>query len=298
MTIDLGSPTPARLMALGQGWAEAEQIQGASAQWAMDQAAEVFLPAVPDKGYRLTMTALPFDYPGAGEQGLAPEINGHRLQRAPMSSGWQTYSWDVPGTLLRPGLNELHLHFDRLAAPADVLPGDGAIGTTGIRAPVAIEVNSGGPDDFAFITVGSGEAAEDASVHRPGYNLAVVDPQSGDLLDRRGFDTTPGGAETEAVDLARFISGIADGQIVIAALQGDGTANLSDEALGALHAIGSQVDPRRTSGWSHAIVGVKGTPPGTALEAAGPGEGWLRVAPDQRTLAIAVDAIAWEQLGP
>ena len=211
---------------------------------------------------------------------------------------WQTYTWDVPGTLLRPGLNELHLRFDRLAAPADVLPGDGAIGATGIRAPVAIEVNSGGPDDFAFITVGSGEAAEDGSVHRPGYNLAVVDPQTGDLLDRRGFDTTPGGAETEAADLARFVAGIADGQIVIAALQGDGTANLSDEALAALHAIGGQVDPRGTSGWSHAIVGVKGAPPGTALEAAGPGEGWLRVAPDQRTLAIAVDAIAWEQLGP
>ena len=61
--------------------------------------------------------------------------------------------------------------------------------------------------------------------------------------------------------------------------------------------IGGQVDPRGTTGWSHAIIGVKGAAPGTALETAGADNGWLRVAPDRRTLAIAMDKITWEQVG-
>jgi hypothetical protein len=32
------------------------------------------------------------------------------------------------------------------------------------------------------------------------------------------------------------------------------------------------------------------------MEAAGPDNGWLRVAPDPRTLAVAVDTILWEQI--
>jgi hypothetical protein len=43
------------------------------------------------------------------------------------------------------------------------------------------------------------------------------------------------------------------------------------------------------------VVGVKGAAPGTALEVAGPDTGWLRVAPDRRTLAIALDTVVWEQ---
>ena len=35
-----------------------------------------------------------------------------------------------------------------------------------------------------------------------------------------------------------------------------------------------------------------------ALEAAGLDDGWLRVAPDRRTLGIAVDTIRWQQTGP
>ncbi len=69
----------------------------------------------------------------------------------------------------------MRFEFERLDAPADVLPGSGAIGATGVAAPVAIEVNSGGPADFAFITIGDEPEAEDGSAHRPGYNVAVID---------------------------------------------------------------------------------------------------------------------------
>lgn len=282
-------------MALGEGWAEAEEIQGARANWAMAQLARVFLPAVDGSDYRLAVTALPFDFPGADEQSVTLWVNGRFLEAMVMSSGWATYSWSVPADLLRSGLNDLRFEFDRLDAPADVLPGNGIIGATGLRIPVAIEVNSGGPADFAFITIGTGDGAQDGSLHHPGYNVAVIHPKTGELLDQGGFDTTPGGSEAQASALADFIAAVPDGQIVVVALQGDGAAHLTDGAVAAFRAIGGQADPRGTTGWSHAIIGVKGAETGTALEAAGPGNGWLRVAPDWRTLAIAVDKLLWER---
>jgi hypothetical protein len=295
--VDFGSSEPTTAMALGEGWAEAEEIQGVTANWAVAQRARIFLPAAGGAGYRLTATALPFDYPGAEEQRVALQVNGHRLEPITLAPGWVTYTWDVPGRFLRQGLNDVRFEFDRLDAPADVLPGNGGIGTTGVQAPTAIEVNSGGATDFAYITVGTGDGARDGSVHRPGYNVAVIQPRTGKLLDRRGFDTTPSGSEAEAAALAAFIEQVPDGRIVAVALQGDGTAHLNGEAVAAFAEIGGRADPRGHSGWSHAIVGVKGAAPGSALEAAGPDNGWLRVAADRRTLAMAVDAVVWEQTG-
>ena len=293
--VDFGSEEPRTWMVQGEGWAEAESVGGVSANWAVAQDARIFLPATGEVDYLLSMTALPFDYAGAEEQGASLSVNGHRLERVAMPPGWDTYTWRVPGGLLRQGLNDLRFEFDRLDAPADVLPWSGAIGETGIRAPVAIEANSGGPEGFAYITIGGGSGAQDGSMHHPGYNVAIVDPQSGKLLDRQGFDTTPGGSEAEAAALARAIAAVPDGQIVVVAMQGGGKAHLTGEAVAAFQQIGGQADLRGTSGWSHAIIGVKGAEPGTAMEVAGAGNAWLSVAADWRTLAIAVDSILWEQ---
>jgi len=288
LTVDVGAAEPLTAMALGEGWAGAEEIQGRSASWAVEQKARLFLPAVGGTAYRLTLTALPFDYPGAAAQEVTPILNGHRLEPRTLTPGWGDYAWDVPAEVLRPGLNDLRLAFARLDAPAEVLPGNGVIGTTGVQAPVAVEVNSGGPEGFAYITIGEGEGAVDGSLHGPGYNVAVVDTR-GKVRERRTF--------ADPADLADFIAGVEEGQIVIVALQGEAAAHLNDDALAALRSIGGQADPRREQGSSHAIIGVKGAAPGTALEAAGPGNGWLRVAPDRRTLAVALDAVRWEQRG-
>jgi hypothetical protein len=103
--------------------------------------------------------------------------------------------------------------------------------------------------------------------------------------------------------LAAYLAGVPAGQIVVAAMQGDGAALLTGDAVAGLRSIGGSIDPLERieqtdrGDWSHAIVGVKGAAPGSAAEVAGPGSSWLRVAPDWRTLAIAVDAILWEQIG-
>jgi hypothetical protein len=294
--VDFGSPEPLTKMALGEGWAPDEEIQGASGNWAVEQAARVFLPASEAGGYRLTVVALPFNFPGADPQGIQPEINGHRLERVTMSAGWQPYTWQVPGEYVRAGLNDVRFIFDRLDAPVDVLPGNGVIGATGVQAPVVIEVNSGGPEDFAFITVGMGDEAEDGSLHGPGYNVTIVHPKSGQVLDLQTFGTTPAGSDSAANALADFVDSVPAGRIVVVALQGDGTARLTDGAVAAFQTIGGSADPRQMKG-SHAIIGVKGAAPGAAFEGVGPGNGWLRVAPDWRTLAVAIDDIVWEPAG-
>ncbi len=294
--VDLGLSQPRTAMVLGEAWGGNEEIQGATAAWAVAQNARVFLPSAEGADYRLTVTALPFEYPGADQQRLSLEVNGQALEQVAMTSGWSSYSWDIPAEVVGSGLNDVRFRFDRLDAPADVLPGNGAIGTTGLQAPLEIEVNSGGPADFAFIAVGSGDDAQDGSVHSPGYNVAVIHPRSGKLLDRQGFDTTHSGSESNALALADMIDALPDGRIVVVALQGDGAAHLTEDAVKALQQIGGQVDLRGTSSWSHAVIGVKGAAPGAALEVAGPDQGWLRAAPDRRTLAIAVDLILWERV--
>ena len=294
--VDFGADEPRTAIALGEGWSGNEEIQGATANWAEAQDARIFLPSTEGADYRLTVTALPFEYPGADEQRVSLEVNGQRLEPVVMRSGWNTYSWDIPAEAICSRLNDVRFQFDRLDAPAEVLPGNGAIGTTGLQSPVAIEVNSGGPAGFAFIAVGSRDDAQDGSVHSPGYNVAVIHPQSGKLLDLQGFDTTPSGSESNAVALAEMIDAVPGGRIVAVALQGDGAAHLTEDAVRALSQIGGQADLRGTTGWSHALIGVKGAAPGTALEAAGPDQGWLRAAPDRRTLAIAVDLVLWERV--
>jgi hypothetical protein len=63
-----------------------------------------------------------------------------------------------------------------------------------------------------------------------------------------------------------------------------------------LRGLGSRVNsPSELAGQAHALVGVKGANPGTAAEAIGPDDVFLRVAGDFRTLAVAVD---WVEIGP
>ncbi len=302
--VDLGASSTEARQALGEGWSGDEDIQGATARWAVAQGAQVLLPSGArgttamegPASYQLHARMLPFDYPGAEVQAVTLYANGHRLETQNLSPGWGDHTWSVAAAVMCEGLNDLRFEFGRLDAPAEVLPGSGVIGDTGIQTPVAIEVNSGGPAGFAYIGIEGDSGSQDGSLHSPGYNVAVIDARTGGLLQSQGFDTTPEGSEAQAAALAAFVEAIPEGRIVAVALQDDGAANLTAEAVTAFRAIGGQADPRGSSGWSHAIIGVKGAAPGTALEVSGPENGWLRVESDRRTLAVAVDVVRWEPL--
>ncbi|MEZ4771218.1 MAG: interleukin-like EMT inducer domain-containing protein, partial [Caldilineales bacterium] len=282
----------------GPGWSSDEtDIAGASGAWIDDTTAEVFLPLrfASPQPIQLSLRLQPFIYEGAPQQTVRAEFNGVDLGRQALAGGWQEISFAVPAGATQSGLNRVRLHFAGTARPADVLPGQAAVGSTGVQSPVDIEINSGGAaQDIAFITVTPPDGdPQDASAGRRGYNLTAIDPKSGDVLDMRGFDTWAN--EFEADDLAAFVEGLPDGTIVVGAARDDASRFLNDRAVAALASLGSAVDLRSTPGYGHALVGVKGAPAGAAAEAAGPDGAYLRLAADRRPLAAAVD---WIRLEP
>jgi hypothetical protein len=207
-----------------------------------------------------------------------------------LREGWQTLELQLPQHSLKQGLNRLRLHFSHLAQPRQVLPAQTAIGRTGVAAPVDLEAHSGA--DFAFMTAGFGEAAQDVSSHRRGVNIAVIEPQSGKLLSMQGFDTAAN--EYEAAALSQFIAGIPEGQIVMLASQGpEATAFFEAKTLSALQSLGLVTEALAPP---FVAIGIKGAPAGAALQAGGEGTAYLRLGrnPDTRSLAAAVD---WVTIG-
>jgi hypothetical protein len=290
LTIDFGDWTsdPYR----GEGWASNEEVFATTANWAADSHALIFFPVRGPGDRHLSIQIAPFSYPGMPEQTLDLSLNGQALALTnsySLREGWQTIDTVLPEAYLQNGLNRLMLHFAHTAQPREVLPANRAIGHTGVETPVDLEVNSG--HDFAFITVGFAEQAVDASAHRRGINVAVVEPQSGDLVDVQGFDTAAN--EFEAAALTQFIAQISGGHIVIVATQGpEATAFFDPETTTALHSLGlstAELTP------PFSAIGVKGATPGTALQVSGSNEptAYLRLGavPDTRNLAAAVDKV-------
>ena len=277
----------------GEGWSGDEaEVFGATACWAVEQGARFFFPLRQVTDYVMELRATPFAYEGAPTQVLRLWVNGREIS-PPLSlhPGWDSYKIPLSTSLLKYGLNEARLNFAYLASPYDVLPADMRIGGTGVEAPAEVEVHSG--PDFAYITVGG----DDASAHRRGYNVAVIAPDSGKVIEKRGFDTWAN--EYEAQALAAFLEEIEPGQIVVVAAQGEADRHLTDEAVAALRSLGMAGDPRENPGRAHALIGVKGASPATALEKREEGSAYLRVGrvPDRRTLAVAVDCIRFTAMG-
>ncbi len=273
----------------GEGWDDSSpgeaDLGGANAIWVTARKAEFFLPARPQPGQslRLTLRVAPYSYPGGPAQTLAVVWNDQLLDQRTLTPGWQEVSWDVPAAALRSGPNSVVLRSGWTLTPRDAQPETALIGATGVRAPVLIEIHA---FNEAFITLtGASGQRVDASAGRRGFDIAVLDTRSGALLDRRGFDTAANTYESEA--LANYLAQIPTGRIVIVATKGDGMAYLEATARAALAQLGIQAE--LAPGASLAAVGVQGAAPGAAAQATGPGDAYLRVGGDQRSLAFAVD---------
>jgi len=283
---------------LGQGWDAnpAEQPYGATADWAVARVAELYLPLSAPADLKLRLAIAPLSYEGAPVQTVSVSFNGVPvLEDQPLSPGWQTLTASVPATATRQGPNRVRLEFAWTASPRRVFPDPASravIGATGVVSPVNVDVHS---FSEAYISTFASDGSETkASVGRRGYNVAVLEPHSGRLLDSRGFDTAANSYEADA--MAAYLAGLPAGRIVILATKEDATAHLTPAAIAALRGLGSRVNsPSELAGQAHALVGVKGANPGTAAEAIGPDDVFLRVAGDFRTLAAAVD---WVEIGP
>jgi len=98
-----------------------------------------------------------------------------------------------------------------------------------------------------------------------GYNVAIIDPDTGQVLETAAFDTHLDEAASGA--LAEFLSAVPRGRIVAVAAADEASRLLGEDAAQALRGIGAAGDLREKFRWGHAIVGVQGAPSGSALEA-------------------------------
>ena len=289
LQIDFGdwSSTPYR----GEGWAGDEEIYGATANWITATQAEIFFPAQGQRDQLLKLQIAPFSYPDAPLQDVSLRLNGEAVGHFSLAEGWQILELLLPAGQLQTGLNRLELAFSHTAQPRYVLPGNWGIGQTGRVTPVDLEINSGA--DFAYITVGNGPAAQDASAHRQGINLAVIEPETGNLTARQGFDTAANVYEARA--LAQFIAGVPVGQIVVLASQGvEATAFFEEGTWAALRSLGVAVEGLAPP---FSAIGVKGAPAETAALASGERSAYLRLggSADTRNLAAAIDWVRFEE---
>lgn len=270
------------LLYQGYGWLPFENIADADATWATEQRATIFLPLRELRGYKLRLRALPFVFPNAPNQSFGVTVNGKNLPRAQMQPGWNEYEIALPADALKKGVNEIVLDFGYVVRPRDVLPAQFEIGGTGVASPVDIVVTS--TSEFGSIKVND----QEVSPLKRGYNLAVIDPKSGQVVAVRNFDTG-GTSILESRALREFINQIPEDMIVAGAIQEDATAMLGEAAAAAIQALGLETNVRGHDGYTHAFIAVQGKANG--LEQAGEGASAVSVGRnlDNRPLSIAVD---------
>ncbi|MBI3455978.1 MAG: hypothetical protein HY002_09365 [Candidatus Rokubacteria bacterium] len=139
------------------------------------------------------------------------------------------------------------------------------IGTTGAVSPGDFRVRSSGQPygSASSIQLDGVELAPD----RRGYNLVAVTPD-GRVARQEGFDTFR--SREAAERLAAWVEALPAGTIVAGAVRDEGSGQLTAGAVAALGTLGVAGDLRGHFRESHAFVGVKGAPAGSALEALGP----------------------------
>jgi hypothetical protein len=193
-------------------------------------------------------------------------FNGRHLLRVTPTTAPTELRVPLPPPYPRVDRNVLRLELDYRLLPHVAADPRYRIGETGVHSPVDLIVTSAGQKHgrMAPIRVNGADVSPDLR----GYNVVVVDPHSGSVADRALFDTF--GGRGESAKLAEFIGRVPPGWIVAAAIKDDGVGQLGDDAVQAFRSVGGRLDPRgRGLFVSHLLVGVKGAPPGTAVEEVG-----------------------------
>jgi hypothetical protein len=251
--LDLAMASDLGRLSVGEGWSEPEGTY----RWAQRQDARLFLPLVPGRAYRLTLRAMA---PQSGQR-ITARLNGSPVGSASLSTAWQSVTFDLPTSAIRQGLNELTFGYDS-ALP--LLAGQ-PIGRTGTLAPVNIVARSAGQEagDYAHIYLNG----IDVAANRRGYNLAVINPETGAMEQAAAFDTFADAKESNR--MAELINKLPAGRIVAVAVRDEASMSLQQDAVDALASLGATADLRSKFRWGQAVIGVRGAAPGTALEAAG-----------------------------
>ncbi len=247
----------------GEGWGA---LSGERFVWAQRRQARFFVRVdTPGRAARLTFSAVA--PPGLSEQPMTVVVNGEVVGQVVLTQCLACKTGvQIPARVLRAGMNEIILCFDRLVSASSIheTASTYLVARNGPQSPVNVVVRSAGSEigDFAHIYVKGVDVAQ----NRRGYNLVVIDPATGNLEANVVFDTFA--SADESARLAQFIEQIPNGKIVVAAVRDEASRNLTRAAVEALRSIGAQEDLQAKWRWSHAIIGVKGAAPGSVWEAA------------------------------
>ncbi|MCL4490173.1 MAG: hypothetical protein M1570_18880 [Chloroflexi bacterium] len=272
--VEISSSAPLARLYFGEGWGA---LSDEPLVWAQRSSARLFVP-LDTKGRAAQLSFQAVLPPSLDEQRVTVIANGEPAGQTVITRcGDCENRVAIPGRLLKPGMNELVLQFERVAPVAGTRMASGnLVSSKGPASPVNIVVRSAGQDqgDFAHIIVDG----NDVSPNGRGYNVVVLNPQSGAVEASASFDTFS--SASESARLAQFVDRIPSGRIVLVAVRDEASRYLTAAAVDALHSIGATQDLRGKFRWSHAVIGVKGAAPGSAREAVG------ETAPAQLVLGI------------
>ena len=203
--------------------------------------------------------------PDVPDRWLETALNGQLLDRRPLVEGWNDVRVPLAGPRHHSAPNVVTIRW-RYRRPAH--DERRRIGTTGVVAPVDVSVTSAGATFGDVVAVASVRVnGVDYALDRRGYDVVALDPGTGEVLWTDAFDTHE--SAEEAGRLVAAIRALPSGTIVAAAVRDEASHELTPEAVTALRTLGAARDIRGRDRISHAIVGVKGAAPGTAVERLG-----------------------------
>lgn len=258
-TIDLAASTAP--LYLAEGWS---YLPWQGVRYATRPCATLLLD-VPPAGGSITVVL------GALKT-MTATLNGEAIRQAATTTDPTMVTYPIQPGLAKASVDRLQLCTDQ-ATPITALntpqPAAGwPIGDTGGGSQGALLVQSAGNDvgNYAAIRY-NGELLLAGAT---GYNLVALDT-TGTLLAATNFNTHI--SEEEADALAAWIEQWPVDTIIAGAIMDEGTLALNQRAIDAFATIGVATDLRATDlrkyfRWSHAFIGVVGSPMGTAVEEA------------------------------
>ncbi len=251
--IDLA--TPAGQLHLAEGWST---LAANGLRYATRSCADLLFN-LPDSGGNLTLTL------AGPPQNVTISLNGKLLGATTLTPNPTTTLVSTPRGWTNELIDRVQLCFDRRTPLTDLNAPPTSqgwpIGATGSFVTYNLVAQSAGKDvgDFAHIWVDG----VDVAMHLPGYNLVALDG-NGAVQDSRAFSTFSSTAEAQ--DMADWLQGWPTGTIIAGAVQDEASSNLTEQAILALNRLGVATDLRERFRWSHALIGVVGAPPASALE--------------------------------
>ena len=195
---------------------------------------------------------------------LVVKLDDREIGRATVRETFRGGEFQLPADGIAPGMHTLRIRVQSSVDPVrlSAYP-EFRIGQTGVAVPAWIRVITEDPGTGEQVRIFVNGQPE-APAHL-GYSIVVMDPTTARVIDRAHFAVRRN--ENEQDRLAAVLEALPKGTVVAAASAGFLGDSCNDRLAAALRSVGSARNPCVTPLRTHAFVGVKGSPPGSASEA-------------------------------